>query len=198
MEEINYQQLKLICDKRKSTRTYSGRPVSKDYIEKIKQIAYTSPYASGKKNWEIIDIQNAQSIQEIASLVKEQAYKTGEKIRTDFKEGFLDYAKNFTFFETAPLLFILIYRIPPSISLMLDQKDEFISEWERDNYVKSISCVAMLILLAVQSLGLGSCYMTGPLIASKQIIKFLDIKNDKKIGAIIPIGYPYQGGRKWK
>ena len=64
------------------------------------------------------------------------------------------------------------------------------SDWEKDNFVKSISCVAMLVLLAAESLGLGSCYMTGPLIAEKQIKEFLGIQENKVIGALLPIGFP--------
>ena len=48
----------------------------------------------------------------------------------------------------------------------------------------------MLVLLAAESLGLGSCYMTGPLIAEKQIKEFLGIQENKVIGALLPIGFP--------
>jgi nitroreductase len=64
-----------------------------------------------------------------------------------------------------------------------------ISEWERDSYVKSISCVAMMILLVCESLGLGACYMTGPLIAENEISQIIKLKKGRNIGAIIPIGF---------
>jgi nitroreductase len=77
---------------------------------------------------------------------------------------------------------------------MVEDSDEQILQWERDTYVKSISCVAMLILLAAESLGLGGCYMTGPLLAEKHIKATLHIKQGRDIGAIIPVGYPKEGG----
>ena len=190
MEQNDYQILKSICEKRKSVRLFSDKPVSKDSIEKIKNIAYTSPYTSGKKNWEIIVVENKESIRTIAQIVKKHSDEIEKKIREDFREGYGEYAKSFTVFETAPVLFILTFRVPYALSLMFDEEDEFISEWERDNYVKSISCVAMHVILAAESLGLGSCYMTGPLIAEEQIIEFACINKAKRIGAIIPIGYP--------
>jgi nitroreductase len=64
-----------------------------------------------------------------------------------------------------------------------------ILQWERDNYTKSISCVAMMVLLAAESLGLGACYMTGPLIAQNQIMEIAKTKPGREIGALIPIGY---------
>jgi len=179
MEKKSYQALKSICENRKSVRSFSDEPVPEDAIEKIKQIACTSPYASGKKNWEIMVVENKESIQTIAQIVKKHSDEIGKKIRADFRDGYTEYANNFTAFKTAPLLFILTFRVPYALSLMVDDVQEFISEWERDNYVKSISCVAMLVLLAAESLGLGSCYMTGPLIAEERIIEYLGIKNGK-------------------
>ena len=190
MENKSYQALKSICEKRKSVRLFSDKPVPKDFIEKIKKIAYTSPFASGKKNWEIVVVENKESIQSIVQIIKKQSYEIEKKIREDFREGYGEYAKSFTAFETAPILFIPTFRVPYALSLMFDEEDKFISEWERDNYVKSISCVAMHVILAAESLGLGSCYMTGPLIAEEQIIEFAGINKGKRIGAIIPIGYP--------
>lgn len=190
MKNKSYQELKSICEKRKSVRLFSDKPVHKDAIEMIKKIAYTSPYTSGKKNWEIIVVENKESIKSIAQIVKKHSHEIEKKIREDFREVYSEYAKNFIAFETAPVLFIPVFRAPYALSFMFYEKNKFISEWERDNYVKSISCVAMLVLLAAESLGFGSCYMTGPLIAEEQLIEFLSINKGRRIGAIIPIGYP--------
>jgi nitroreductase len=190
MHEINYNILKAICEMRRSVRNYLDIPVEEDLIERIKKIALTSPYTSGKKNWKILVVNDKESIHGIGRIVKNHSDEILKKVREDFRDGFVEYAENFTFFETAPVLFILTYRVPYALTPMLNEVNDFISEWERDNYVKSISCVAMLILLAAQSLDLGSCYMTGPLIAEKQIMEFLGINKGKNIGAIIPVGYP--------
>ncbi|MBP5210361.1 MAG: nitroreductase family protein, partial [Bacteroidales bacterium] len=60
---------------------------------------------------------------------------------------------------------------------------------ERDNLTKSLSCVAMMILLAAESLDLGACYMTGPLVAGKKLNQELEIRDNFILGAIIPIGF---------
>ena len=194
MEYDSYQALKSICEKRKSVRLFLDKLVPKDLIEKIKQIAYTSPYTSGKKNWEIMVVDDNKSIHTIARIVKKHSDEIEKKIREDFREGYTEYAKSFTAFETAPVLFIPTFRVPFALSRMFNDRNDFISEWERDNYVKSISCVAMLVILAAESLGLGSCYMTGPLIAEEQLIELLNINKEKRIGALIPVGYSKEGG----
>jgi nitroreductase len=187
----NYDSLKYICQKRRSVRDFQETPVSEQDIQKILEIARTSPYASNKKNWEIIVIDNPTLIRDIAAGVKRSAETLAfEKIREDFKEGFSQYAKNFYAFQTAPVLLIPVFRASKSITYMMKSPDPLISQWERDNYVKSISCVSLLIILAGESLGLGSCYMTGPLIASPAIGQLINIKKGHQIASIIPIGYP--------
>jgi nitroreductase len=71
---------------------------------------------------------------------------------------------------------------------MLQDPDESISLWERDNFTKSISCVALLIILAAESLGLASCYITGALIAEEELGRIFNIKTGRNIGAVIPVG----------
>ncbi len=189
MDFKNYNNLRNICDSRKSSREFSNKPIEPELIEKILKIAYTSPYASDKKNWEILVIDESKKILKIAEKIEIEIEKLSKKMRDDFIEPFIQYSKNFTIFKNATLLLIPTFRIQNSISIMVNENKEDIALWERDNLVKSISCVSMLILLAVESLGLGACYMTGPLIIEKHIKKNINIKNGRTIGAIIPVGY---------
>lgn len=184
-----YEELYSICKSRKSTRSFSDQPVPAETIEKILNAAYTSPYASNKKNWEVIVVNDRGLIDKIAETVQSVSEQVKENIREDYKESFSQYAKNFIHFRTAPVLLIPTFRVVNSISFMMGTDSSPLSQWERDNFVKSISCVCMLILLAAESMGLGSCFMTGPLIAEKEIGKLIKIKNEHQIGAIIPIGY---------
>jgi len=210
MIKINnlYDNLKEICENRKSRRTFKDIPVSDDLIEKILYIAKTSPYSSGKHNWDIKIINDKEILKNIANAVRDKNAKLTNYIDDEYVKGFIQYSSNFIFFENAPAVIFLNFRIQKSFSLMfkknlsenlnesilndsdftLNLKNE-ISEWDRDNFVKSISCVAMLILLACESLGLGACYMTGPLIAEKEISQIINLKKGRNIGAIIPIGY---------
>lgn len=186
-----YGALKEICDSRESRRDFQARPLSEALIEKIKAAAYAAPYASGKKNWEIEVITDRDAIEGIAGAVEKRVAEIQEQVRSDFRSDFAAYAKNFTAFRSAPSLFVPTFRVAPSLSLMCHGPE--ISQWERDNYVKSISCVSMLILLAAESLGLAACYMTGALVAEADIAPIMKVKKGRNIGAIIPIGYRVGG-----
>ena len=200
----SYESLLSLCQKRHSTRAFSAQPVSAEHIEKIRTIALTSPYASGKKNWELMAITEKETIARMADAVQTQTTILASQIRADFADDFLAYAKNFIAFAQAPAVFIPVFRNAPSLSLMFDKNDneknndknknnEEIAMWERDNYVKSISCVSMLVLLAAESLGLAGCYMTGPLIAEKALGALINLKPGRSIGALIPVGYSKTG-----
>lgn len=191
---VDYEALLKICQSRRSTRVFDERSVPEKIIEKIKKVAYTSPYASGKKNWEIMAVTDKGLLSKMKKVTEKRTIEIQDKIRPDMRNQFAAYAQNFTFFASAPAVFILTFRVAQSLSLMTPEPDEKIVKWERDNYVKSISCVAMLVLLAAESLGLGACYMTGPLIAERELGELIKIPVGRSIGALIPIGYK-RGGK---
>ena len=188
-----YESLLALCQNRHSARSFLAQPLTSEQIEKIRTIAMTSPYASGKKNWELLVVTEKETIARMAETVRAQTEILAAKMRPDFADGFTAYAKNFGAFAEAPVLFIPCFRAAPSLSLMLDSEEEGIRAWERDNYVKSIACVGMLILLAAESLGLAGCYMTGPLLAEKALGPLINLKPGRSISALIPIGYEKTG-----
>ena len=189
MEIDAFEHFKALCMKRKSVRKYSLRIVPEYLIQKIIEIAKTSPYASGKKNWEIEVVSDRLVITEMARIVEEKARAIENSLRSDFRGSFRNYSCSFSTFISAPILLVPTFKITRGISLMSQESDDTILAWERDTSVKSISCVCMLLLLAAESLGISSCYMTGPLIAEREIGNLIHIKNGRAIGAVIPIGY---------
>lgn len=192
--KTNYEVLKQLCEERKSTRIFSEREVSQTDIEKIRQIALTTPYASGKKSFDLLIIKDKRKIKELSEIIEKKSLILSEKLPEEYQSPFLNYSKSFVAFDDAPVLFVPTFRVVPSMSIMLRELPsddfEFIKSWERDNFTKSISAMCTLILLAAQSLNLASCYMTGALIAGTELNDVISVKKGQEIAAIIPIGYP--------
>ena len=182
-----YQALLDLCTARASRRDFRDEALAPDVIEKIKAVALTSPYASGRRNWEIEVVTDRVIIRGMAAAIEKRVADLCARTRPEFREEFAAYGKNFSAFQSAPALFIPTFRIAPALSLMNPAPE--IRQWERDNYVKSIACVAMLILLAAESLGLAACCMTGGLIAEDELGPLSKIKKGRSIGALIPIGH---------
>lgn len=191
----DYAVLKRIADNRKSVRKYSDKPVSEEDLLRIIDIAKTSPVASGRKNWDIEIISDKAILHEISARINEYFLEFADNIKSDFRDDFIEYSKNFTFFESASSVMFLMYRVVPTTSRSVDKSianDELLSKieiWEKENSAKSISCAAMLVLLAAESLGLGACYMTGALLAEERFIELVSNKQGRRIGAIIPVGH---------
>lgn len=192
MDTNQYEQLKHLAERRKSIREFSNDPVSDEDIEKITAIAMTAPYASSRKNWGIEVIRDRAIIRKAALSVEEVCSSMAQRMRGDFGGQFEQYSKSFTFFSDAPVILVPYFRLSPVVSAMLNQPDptdDSVLTWERDNYIKSISCVTMMILLAAESLSLGACCVTGALVAEKELCDIFSIKNGRHIGALIPIGH---------
>ena len=187
-----YAPLATLCSRRRSVRNFADRPVPAEFIEKIERIAQTSPYASGRKNWQLRFVSDPEKMAEMSALIRERSGRLASGLREDFQDQFLDYAVSFSAFATAPLLIIPVFKAFSTLSYMQHERQPELEQWERDNYVKSIACVSMLVLLAAESLGLGACMMTGPLIAEKSLKSALGIRKSRQIGAIIPVGFPVE------
>jgi nitroreductase len=162
--------------------------------------AATSPYAAGRHDWRVEVVDDPETIAGMADQVREKAAALSGRMRRDHSESFGEYARFFTIFQSAPLVLVPVFRCPPALSLMVDEPDTAVMRLERESYVKSISCVAMLVLLAAEALGLGGCFMTGPLIAEEELARLLKIGSGSSIAALIPVGYPeetLQGEESW-
>ena len=186
----SYDVLKALAESRHSQRRFSERPVSEDEVQRVLDIAARAPFASGRKNWQIAVIRDRDTLEALARTVREEAEGLAGKMDEDAAAGFLRYAQSFTFFTQAPVLLVPWCRESATMKSMLRESvTPDILRWEHDNLTKSLSCVAMLVLLAAESLGLGACYMTGPLLAEKQLKEVLGLRENTLIGALIPLGY---------
>jgi nitroreductase len=189
MSDLLYDSLKIIAERRKSIREFSDKDVSDDDIQKILDIAKTSPYASSRKNWGIEVIRDGECIHKAAEAVDAKCKSLRSELREDFSDMFASYSKSFSIFNDAPVVLVPYFRISPTVSSMLKSKDDSVLTWERDTFIKSISCVTMMMLLAAESLHLGACCITGALIAEEELLDIFNIKNGRHIGALVPLGH---------
>lgn len=188
---MDYTTLYTLCKNRKSIRDFESTPLTQEQIQRLVDIGRTAPFASGRKNWDIRVITDRETIDQMASAVDQESVQIKNQILPEYADKFGGYANYFSLFRKAPALFIPVFRVSPTMQILLgDHCTPEMAAMERENMVKSISCVAMLILLGAQSMGLGACYMTGGLVAGQQLQKMLKLPPGQEIGAIIPVGVP--------
>jgi nitroreductase len=182
-----YDNLLKLCGARHSCRSFAQKPVPREDVERVVKAASTAPFASGSKSWEIVVVDSPAVIKEMAAAVRRRSEELAARMGEEDKNVFLTYSRFFTAFETAPVVLVPAFKDRRGIALMLP--GEGLEAFERENSVKSISCACMLALLAAESLGLGACYMTGPLLAAGELAKLAGLKPGREPGALIPLGY---------
>jgi len=85
-----------------------------------------------------------------------------------------DTARFFSTLGDAPLV-ISVYRMETPEGDLTD--------------IQSVAAAIQNLLLAAYAEGLGACWMTGPLYSEEEINKLLGMQ-DKRLQALIPLGYP--------
>lgn len=182
-----YDNLLKLCQSRRSCRKFSSRAVTPEDVGRVVKAASLAPFASGSKSWEIAVVDNAAVIKEMAAAVRRRSEELAAKMKDEDGKEFLAYSRFFGAFETAPVVLVPAFKDRRTLSLLLP--GEGLETFERENSVKSISCACLLALLAAESLGLGACYMTGPLLAAKAVARLAGLKPGREAGAVIPLGY---------
>jgi nitroreductase len=182
-----YESLLKLCRARRSCRAFAAKPVQRADVERIVALASASPYASGSKSWEIIAVDDKAKISAMAQAIRSRCATLSAALDGDYKKEFEDYSRFFSAFESAPVVLLPAFREKKILSLLLAKPE--LAAYERENSVKSISCAAMLALLAAESLGLAACYMTGPLLAAEEIGQIVGLRPGREIAAVIPLGY---------
>ena len=159
---------------RRSVRKYKSQPVDKEDILKILDAANWAPSAMNWQPWEFIVVSGEllKSMGNSFKAVVEKIMQESEE--TAFNDEFVKFASHY---GGAPVVIIVLTKAS-----------------EKPNVVKanleSASAAMENLVLAATNLGLGTCWMTGPLHDENNLRSILDISSDKDIVAVTPLGYP--------
>ena len=165
---------------RRSVRRYRPDPVRREDILSILDAANRAPSAMNRRQWEFI-IVTGKKIGEM-----------GESFRRIIEE----YTKNWetSRMKGSPLSredfirFAATYGGAPVVIVVLTDTAQT-EDFRRAN-LESASAAMENLLLAATALGLGTCWMTGPLQDELSLRRILEIPTGKEIVAITPLGYP--------
>ena len=182
---------------RRSIRDFTVDAPSDEDILRIIEAAGYAPSPTNLQPWKFIVVKNRRKIEEMASAVKERIAEVGREASGSISRmkksilGDKDYFDvHFTFFRKAPVVIVPLYKLFPSHVYSRTMNDEDVSGLGKDLSVMSVSAATQNLLLACHGMGLGGCWMHGPLIAEKEIREILSINKPWEILAIVPIGVP--------
>lgn len=185
--------------KRKSIRKFTEEPVKREDIIACLNAACQAPSPKHQQNWNFVVIQNKDLIDQIADRVEASHKKiTACADSEKLQEKFGKLMRYYTLFKGAPVL-VVVYAKP---YFMIEEKilENHESQKEIIQQIKGTQSAAQAIgaavenfMLAATSLGYGTCYMTGPAHAKKEIESLIGtVPKEYELMSMIAMGVPVE------
>ena len=158
---------------------YRPAPVSRENILTVLDAANKAPSGLNRQPWEFL-IVTGKKVMEMGgsyrSTLEEYLSHWDKSPMRDFitRDEFIRFAETY---GGAPVVIVVLIRA--------DDNPNF-----RKADLESASAAMENLLLAATALGLGTCWMTGPLRDEVTLRGILAIPDDKEIVAVTPLGYP--------
>jgi len=183
--------------KRDSVRKFKNQDIPMGDIKEIVKDAIQAPSGKNLQNWHFVIVKDKEKIEKMAKIVEKKNAKIASYIDDEEKKKSLTkFVKYHTVVRNAPVT-ILIFAGPYPSTGVDALKAIGASEKEIKNLekvapgVQNISAAMENLLLSASARGYGTCWMTGPLYAAKEITEFIGFEKEGYfLAAMTPLGIP--------
>jgi nitroreductase len=165
---------------RRAIRRYLPKSVSKEDIHRILDAANHAPSATNQQQWEFIVVSGKK--------IGEMGESFGRIIEEYTRNWDSSRMRGSPFTREEFVRFAATYGGAPVVIVVLTDSAET-KDFQRAN-LESASAAMQNLLLAATALGLGTCWMTGPLQDEPELRRILTIPEKKGLVAVTPVGYP--------
>lgn len=183
--------------KRHSVRQFTDEQIPEQTIKDIIAAATCAPSGKNQQNWHFVVITAKQKIAEIARLVEAKNAELSTYLRDEAKlKGFKGTVGYHTVFKGAPVLILVYAGHYETIADMLIAdgvmpREAALEYGKPDPGIQNIAAAMENLLLAAASLGYGTCWMTGPTYAAREISQYIGFaKAGYYLAAMTPLGVP--------
>lgn len=185
----DYEALLELLRSRRSVRRLRPEPVPEPVLERLLEAARWAPSASGRQAFRFVVVTDATLIgrmHEAVARVCEQLVDRAENERAAEVGAYSQ--RYFLHFGQAPAIVAPIFHLGPDL---LGQGDGGAAVPRQTiDVISSVSAAVMQLLLAARTLGIGACWMTGPLVAAAELGELLGVPPGWEIAALVPLGFP--------
>jgi nitroreductase len=162
-----------VIKSRRAVRRYKPDAVSRDMVMEILDAGNWAPSGRNLQQWEFIVV-SGEKKKELGKSYRAIAEAYTAEWEPTAQMEFIQYASTY---GNAPLIIVIT-------------TDDSEIPGIRKMHLES-GCAAMEnIVLAARALGLGTCWMTGPLQDENAIRRVLGISEKRQIVGVTPLGYP--------
>ena len=172
---------------RRSIRQFLNKDVDVAILKQIIEAGMRAPSSKNTQPWHFLVLKGKKK-NSVVNIVEEEFPKRKSIYRKGKieKSSTLDSCK---FTKEAPVLILIFNKAPYTFgedNVINDCSHEALLAWTVE--VQSVSAAIENMLLAIQSLGLGACWLADFNFARKRICEYLNCKHDFLGG--IALGYP--------
>ena len=184
----NYEELLNLIRSRRSIRRFLDRPVSRDDLMRLFEAASWAPSNHNRQPWRFLVIEDRLQIADLADAVGRALsvkMKSLPESASAYVGEFVHYA---TFFSNAPVLLVVLHKQPVRVSapVLAGLKNPDLVSGEP----LSVAMAVQNLLLAAQTLGLGTCVLTGPLLVQDALIEALALPAGHDLTCLVAVGHP--------
>lgn len=193
-------ELEEVIRTRRSIRKYQERDVPTELILKAISLVSWAPNGGNYQPWKFFVVKRRSLIERVADVVQAKVdLMAGWPEAAEFGQTFERYRANAAFFRTAPVVIAVAMggyqsaadrvlrrrgETDPAAREMIQNRAEINSR------IQTIAGATATLLLALHSLGLGACWMAGPMLARREIEQMLEVPGDVELFALVPVGFP--------
>jgi nitroreductase len=177
---------------RRSVREFKSDPIPREVVLRLVEAASWAPSGSNQQPWRFVAVSNPLVIAQMAAAVRDAIKVLSLRMKSvRAREEFAAYSRYFTVFEHAPLaLCVYSESYQPLIARLLARYGEEDKDITSTGSIQSCAAAVQNLLLMAHAMGLGGCWMTGPVIAADAIADILEVDPKWQLICVLALGYP--------
>lgn len=183
-------QFKEVVEKRASVRQFTKDPVGPDVLKEMVRLAGLAPSVNNSEPWKFICVTDAALLKRMADAVHS---KLAEMLPPTADQSRNKVEWFSTFFAEAPAVIAVVatdYAAVVDGVLPEGLTHAQINEMRGHPDVQSMGGAVEHLLLAAVDMGLGGCWLSGPLVARKDLEALLGVGEGYTLGAMVAVGKP--------
>lgn len=185
-----------LFEARKSIRSYTRTAPSREDLEKMVKAACLAPTGKNRQNWHIVYTENREFITKAAALILEKSERLTVQLKDERQKESLQRITPFTvFFRDAPALIFFFhgeYSVTGAEALrQTGAQDESKALLQAAPGIQGAAAAMENFLLCAAMLGYGTCWMTAPLFAARELEALIGLDMEGfRLMALSPLGRP--------